>query len=151
MSDLANRIAALSDGDAVRIVESIARAQRPLVEPPPTSASLRTALRQEFGVEPSGEAPGEGDVARTTLLFLAEDPDYRPVVESRLEGGGEQRLVVGGVALATAVLTVLASSVEFEIAKDRHGNSSWRFHYKKPSIKAAAKPLVGKLLALLSG
>ena len=151
MADLAPTIAALRDDEAVHMVASIAQAQRGVVEVPAPSPDLASALREEFAAAPEVSQVNDGELARAALSFLAEDPDYRPAIEARLAAAGTERFGLVEVALTTAVLTILVSRIEFETQKDEQGRVTWRFHYTKPGLKEAAKPLVEKLVSLLQG
>jgi len=148
MTELAREIEELDDDQAVSMLKSIANAQAPLVDIPEPSPELAASLREAFPASGKPD-PGDGDLARTALLWLAQDPDFAPLIEARIDAPDAQRFAVGEIALSAAVLTVLASSIEFEVTSDKNGRKSWTFRYTKPSLKVETGRLMEKLAAWL--
>ncbi len=68
----------LDDATAQRILTTIARARSTSQQPP----NIDKALAEEFHVAPSDTAISDGELARQSLIVLAEDPQTAQAIES---------------------------------------------------------------------
>ncbi len=116
------RIKELDETTATQLLQSITRPKlRSGVYERELTPELRQALRDQFELEtdtpPTTTVPASGDLARTALLFLANDPDVRPALETMLDNpdAPEQFGVdASTVALLTAALVALQTEVRFK-------------------------------------
>lgn len=85
--NIADRIGALNDIDATRILAIAARPHmRATSVETSLSPELAAALGQASGDAPQGAAPSDGDIARAALLVLADDPSTAPAITALLDG-----------------------------------------------------------------
>ncbi len=140
----------LSDGDAVRVLNTIAQMRlRSGAAAVDWTDQSREALQEASDMTPDDATAGEGELAREALRVLAQDEELRPGLEGLIAGSQPAKFGVGAtVATVTAVLVVLQSYVE--VKRDKDGN--WSFHFKKePTEDSIIAPLVKKLLSWLPG
>lgn len=140
-----DRIASLDDATARRVLNSIARAQTASAETALTP-KLRRALGDfATGAETAAVSASEGDLARTALLLLADDPQQQPILTALIEGPAPAQFgPIKNAAVVAAVLLVLQLYVKFEYDKD----DRWSIEIVKESTdKALLMPLVQKLLS----
>ena len=78
-----------------------------------------------------------------------QSPSLEPI-RVMIDGPSAQRLLdpISSAAVAVAVLFALQTHIEFERSKD--GKWSFRFE-KKPTSDAILKPIITKLISLISG
>ena len=89
----------------------------------------------------------EGDMARSALLFLASEPDYREGLAALVASPPPERLLGPweAMALASAVLAVLQTHFKFE--RDKQGR--WTVNLeKKPTDAQLLKSVIQKLLGI---
>lgn len=143
MTTLPQRITALSDADAQRILTTFATNQ-PGYSDRPLSPELTAALRQEPDLTASLASPG--DLARAALLLLADDAQHRPILDAMTSQPPPQRLgLVETTAVIGAVLFVLGTHVKIE----RNAQGDWTLKIeKKPTDAKLLKTLMEKLLGL---
>ena len=147
---LEERIAALGDAEAARILGTLAKARgRDMQAPPAWTPELKQALAEVLADEPDPGPVRGGDAARDALLVLAEDPEARAGLSGLIDGPKPQALAavdpVTGAALVAAILVVLQTHVK--IQKDAKGK--WTFLFEKKAASAGLlRPLLKKLLAL---
>jgi hypothetical protein len=104
-------------------------------------------LQDEFSIAPGPEHPSKGDLARQTLIVLAEDPESREAIIRLSKGTPPQRFEpVTTVALIAAALIALQTHVRFE--RDADGQLKLLIE-KKATKDTLLKPLVQKLLNYL--
>ena len=139
-----DRIASLDDATARRLLATIARAQANPAETTLTP-ELRHALQGFMPDLAATVSVSEGDLARATLLLLADDPQQQPILAALIEGPAPTQFgVLETAAVVTAVLLVLQTHVKFERDKDGH----WSLKIeKKPTDNSLLKSLVQKLLS----
>jgi hypothetical protein len=141
-----DRIASLDDATARRVLATFARAHATSAETSFTP-ELRRALR-EFTTDPAAAAvsASEGDLARTALLLLADDPQHQPILAALIEGPAPAKFgLLETAAVISAVLIVLQTHVKFE--RDKEGRCHFKIE-KKPTDASLLNSLVQKLLSL---
>ena len=141
---LQDSISSLDDTAARRILATFAKAREGSgefqTEWPP---GLGEALRGEFAIEPAGERPSEGDLARQALLVLAEDPENREGITALIDGP-PARSFDFGASLAVGAAALIVLQTRFSI---QYKDGKWEFSaLKKPTSDALLKPLVQKLI-----
>ena len=151
-ASMANRIGGLDDRSAVRILQAVAQPKlRAAGSEPVWTPELGRALCAEFDVAAASVAAEPGELARQTLLLLAEDPANVEPIAALISGPAPERFdlgVVSGSVLITAVLFALQSHIEFEADSQGH----WSFKFKKtPTKDSVVTPLIRKLVSLISG
>jgi hypothetical protein len=106
-----DRIQSLDDTTARRVLTIFARAQPPQPETQLTPA-LAQALR-EFAPEPAAGPVTEGDIARTALRLLADDPNHQPILTALIDGPAPQKMAILETAgVIVAVLIEKSGTVE---------------------------------------
>lgn len=141
---LTDRLQSLDDASACRVLTTFARAQSPQPETQLTPA-LAQALR-EFAPEPAAGPVTEGDIARTALRLLADDPSHQPILTALINGPAPQKMAVLETAgVIVAVLIALQTHVKFE--RDKDGRTSFKIE-KKPTDASLLKTLIQGLLKL---
>ena len=114
MDDL---ICDLSDAKAKRVLATITQAEaRSGAYETGWTPELDRAVREAFGVGPGDVGTGsEGDLARQTLLVLADDPRRRDTLTAFIEGPEARSFgVVTTTAVITAALIALQTHVQFK-------------------------------------
>jgi hypothetical protein len=140
MTGLQTRIQNLNDEDAQRILTTFAGHQ-PDYHAETPSAELTAALQNEPQLTTT--TTSAGDLARTALL-LADDPAYRPVIDTMTRNPPAQQFgVVETAAVVGAVLFVLGTHVKVE--RDKQGKWTFKIE-KKPTDNKLLKTLMEKLL-----
>jgi len=141
---LTDRLQSLDDATARRVLTTFARAQSPQPETQLTPA-LAQALR-EFAPEPAVGPVTEGDIARTALRLLADDPHHQPILTALINGPAPQKMAVLETAgVIVAVLIALQTHLKFE--RDKDGRYSFKIE-KKPTDTGLLKTLIQGLLKL---
>ncbi len=145
-----DRIAALDDAEALRLVQTIgaafARAEDYETHLPP---DLQATLGAAFDAASAGGTVSEGDLARAALQLYAEDPEHRAALTAMLDHPAPQSFDLGAtLAVTAAVLVILQTHVRFY--RDKDGKWTLKVE-KKPTSDALLKPLVQKLLGFVSG
>jgi len=100
-------------------------------------------------IEPSPEAPSEGDLARQALLALSDVPECQGSLSALVDGPRSESFSLDPVvttAVVAAALVVLQTHVRIE--RDKKGKISV-LNKKKPTRDALLKPLVRKLLSFI--
>lgn len=143
MTALLHRIETLSDAEAQRILTTFARNQ-PGYSDSTLSPELTAALRHEPDLTATAASPG--DLARATLLLLADDPQHRPIIDAMTIQPPAQRLgLVEAAAVIGGVLFVLGTHIKIE----RNAEGAWTVKIeKKPTDPKLLKSLMEKLLGL---
>jgi hypothetical protein len=78
MPTLTEQIHALDNTTATRLLRAFARANSTAEQSLALTSDIREGLARSVTVTPSaGVQIGEGDLARSALLLLASEPDYR--------------------------------------------------------------------------
>jgi hypothetical protein len=141
MTTLPRRIQTLSDADAQHILTTFAKHQ-PGYRDTTLSPEITEALHQE--PELAATATSRGDLARATLLLLADDAQHRPIIDAMMSNRPAQQFgLVETAAVMSAVLFVLGTHIALE--RDKAGK--WRFKVeKKPTDTSLLKSLMRKLL-----
>ena len=145
-----DRIAALDDAEALRLVQTIgaafARAEDYETHLTP---DIQATLGAAFDAASAGGAVSEGDLARAALRLYAEDAEHRTALTAMLDHPAPQSFDLGAtLAVTTAVLLILQTHVRFY--RDKAGKWTLKVE-KKPTSDALLKPLVQKLLGFVSG
>ena len=134
MTTLTQRIEALSDACAQYILTTFARNQ-----PGYHEAALNSEWIEALSSDPTSAPVSEGDLARTALLLLADDPAHRPIIDAMASHeAAEQFGLVETAVVMGSVLFVLGTHVKLE--RDKAGK--WTFKIEK-------KPTDAKLLTTL--
>jgi hypothetical protein len=152
MTDLTTALAALDDATAERILTAVSqqRLRSGAATLVPLTADLAQALGAASQVTPSAAPVPAGDLARHSLLLLAEDPALQPVLRAFLANPPAERFAdpVTLLAVGAAALVVLQSSVKVE--RDAKGKWTFQFH-KDPLSNSLLKALIEKLGGFLPG
>jgi hypothetical protein len=143
----------LTDHQAIRVLALVVDQQAPL--PDPTRLrELQTALSHAVDnpdLQPHLQAdtpsPTEGDLARTTLTYLAATrPKLVPVIDHAVRLA-EDTTRFEPAALALGGLVLIALQTEIKI--DRNTAGQWQFRLHKKAMRdSTLGQLLGKLLAL---
>ena len=138
----------LDDTRARRILAAVVRSR--IAEPRvPTgwSPALGQALAGRFEVQPESPAVSEGELARQSLLVLAEDPEMRRAIETMAANWNAFRQKFDldrTLGTTAAVLLVLQTRLKFARASD----GKWSVKVEKKSTSdALLKGLVQKLIS----
>jgi hypothetical protein len=146
--NLEQRIQALDDRDAVRILTSFAQHQSDYYDQGTMTPDWSQALANETGVSSIGPV-SEGLLARTALLVLADDPQHCEVLEALVSSPAPERYsgVIETAAVLSAVLFVLGTHVKLE--RDKAGQWTFKLE-KKPTDVALLKSLMKNLLGFIT-
>ena len=153
-STVEQRISALDDGTALKLLAVLARAHR---ETESASVTADASLREELAaaIEDGPDTPTEpsdGEAARAALMLLYRDDQFAEPIEQLLTGPAprimDMRLLgqelAGGALLTVGLLLALQTHVLIERDKD----GRWRFKMeKKPTKDSLLTPIIRKLLA----
>jgi hypothetical protein len=143
MEDL---IKSLDDATAIRTVGILARRSGGGIQTELTPEIIRV-LQDEFSVAPGPQRSSKGDLARQTLIVLAQDSGTREAIARLTRGTPPQSFEsVTTVALIAAALIALQTHVRFE--RDSKGKLKLLIE-KKATKDSLLKPLVQKLLSYL--
>ena len=143
MSDLAARIQALEPEVAEQILRTIAQqrisaGQAADITP---DVALAETLAAEVTATPD-HAALTGDLAKASLLLLAEDPAMQPVLSSMIDNPPAVSFSLTALGIGVAALIVLQSHIKIEKGQD----GKWTFKYeKKPMDPALLKEVIAKL------
>ena len=148
---IADRVAALSDEQAVTALALVLQRQGLTVDPfthAEQQAHLREALNQPEitdSIEPTPEAT-RGDLARTALTYLAETDDTtRGLIDHAMQiaprADRDPTLL-----LATGALVLLAFRADIDLAHEP--GKGWKFRFR---TKGLSDSTIGKLLGQLLG
>jgi hypothetical protein len=145
MSDLTAAIRALDDNAAERILGTVAKHR--LQPGPGTVTALTPELADALADTTGAPAPATatpGELARTTLLLLAEDPARQPELQALVSNPPAQRYVepVTLIALGTVALIALQTYVKIEY----DAKKGCRIKIEK---KPADNSVLGQLIGLL--
>jgi hypothetical protein len=137
----------LDDATAQRILTNVAHARFEKTSHELTG--LRAALIAEFG-DPQFTSVSPGDLARQSLIVLANDPCTRQAIESIAnEEPSSTRYtfdITSSFALGIAAYFALSTALDIKVSSDK----KWSFHMKvKPAGEATVKALVQKLIGYL--
>ena len=147
MNTLQERIQTLSDADAQHVLNIFASNQ-PGYSDTLITKELIEALRNEPDLN-SNEQINNGDLARSALLLLAEDPKHGDILNALVNGPPARQYemtMAGTAAIIGGVLFVLGTHIE--IKRDKKGQ--WSFTLiKKPTNPALLKNLMNKLLGFV--
>jgi hypothetical protein len=150
MDDLATLIRDLDDATVERILAAVAQQrQRSGAAALPADAALAHELAAAADVTPDAASVSAGDLARQSLLLLADDPTMQPVLRNFIEHPPARSYVdLTTFAVGTAALVVLQSYVKIE----RDAKGKWVFKFeKKPMSNPLLKLLIEKLTRYLGG
>ena len=139
-----DRIRLLDDASAARLLQRFASAQPHVDRPETLDAALVEQFAERLGVTASPD-PRAGDLARTALELVAQDPAHRRGLTALIESPAPERYgVVETAFLVSAVLVALQTHVRFE--RDKAGGWSIKVE-KRPTDTNLLKELVRKLLS----
>ena len=145
MSDLAARIQALDPAVAERILQTVAQHRLSAGEAADIApdAKMAEALAAEVAATPDPAAQ-TGDIAKASLLLLAEDPAMEPVLTNMIDHPPAESFSLATIGIGVAVLVVLQSHIKIEMGKD----AMWTFKYeRKPLDPALLNDVIAKLPA----
>ena len=148
-------IDALTDHEAIRVLAVVIDHQAPL--PDPTRLrELQAALSHAADnpdLQPHRQGkippPTEGDLARTTLAYLAATcPELAPMIDHAVRLA-ENTTRFEPATLAVGGLVLIA--LQTEITIDRNTAGQWQFRLHKKAMRdSTLGQLIGKLLTLYS-
>jgi hypothetical protein len=155
MTGITGTIAALSGGEAIRVLADIADYQDRLPDPAQLhdlEAGLREAATSDTELasyaEPDATADA-GDLARATLLHLAATrTDLVPVITRVIDDPGYAER--DPVTLTVGALVVLALQTEVKLTRNTQGRWTFTLH-KHPMRESTLGQVIGKLLTYISG
>ena len=143
---LDNRIALLSDTEAVGLLQRFSRAQPRQDAPSTLDASVSEQLREELELpDQTGSTPTEGELARAALRAIASDPEHREGIQALLDNPPTEKFVVIETA-AVVSLALVALQTHFRFERDKQGKWTVKLE-KKPTDSSLLKDLVKKLLS----
>ena len=149
------KIRHLDDATAIRLLSAIAQPYTRTGDLETRwTPELRQALIDASGIDTTAgdtgaEPVSEGDLARQTLLLLAEDPATRQALEARLDDPAPDSFGVGTLLLGlTAALVVLQT--RFEVERDKDGKVTWKIG-KEAADSSVLKTLIEKILSFPLG
>ena len=143
MTNLRDRIQALGDNDAQRILTTFASHQ-PGYSDRRFTGELVQALHNEPTLE-AAEVATSGELARAALLLLADEPNHTEVPGALVSGPPPERYgLLETTVVVSAALFVLGTHVKVE--RDKAGQWAFKIE-KKPTDNALLKALLGKLLS----
>jgi len=152
MSDaLTARIEALEPAKAARILRAVAKyrvSRGPARELVP-DATLAADLAAAAGTSPE-VATSAGDVAKASLLLLADDPTMAPVLDSMLDNPPAEDFAVDPVTLGVGVAALVVLQSYIKIERDKNGKWTFKFE-KKPMSDTLLAKVIGKLGGWLRG
>lgn len=134
VEEVMNRITALSDADAIRILSGYVRGSG--LDAPSGLAirDLRDASRAAIGSD--SEAPvqkaGDGDVARAALCLAAADPQTAVGINTLIDAPESKSFLVTEVSVLTLAVAVLMTRAN--ISKTPKG---WKIELSKPALSTA--------------
>ena len=143
MTDLTDRIQALDADMAERLLKFIAadrlaRGQAAALTPDP---ELAAALAAEAGTAPDASAD-PGELAKSALLLLADDPAMNPTLEQMLDHPPPESYGAATIAVVVAALVVLQSHIKIE--RDKAGKWVFKFE-KKPTSNSLLTHVIAKI------
>jgi len=146
---LTDDINALDDNTAERLLATLAENR---LLPPDGAAAAPTpdlieAMDREVGPAPVAAAPSRGELARATLLLLAEDPDRRAEIDTLIRRPPPDVYAADPVTLivvGTATLAVLQSYIKVKYDQEK----GLRVKIEKQPMN---KTLLGKVIGLMKG
>ncbi len=145
MPDLTSAILALDAATATRILSTIAEHRLSPIPGVPThiDPELAQALASEVGVTPSNTV-SEGELARQSLLLLAEDPERLAELQYLVENPPAAAFdPVTFLAVGAAALLLLQSHIKIQ----RDPKKGWSFKFeKKPANDSVLKVFIEKVL-----
>lgn len=149
---LTELIKSLDDPNATRVLMAVTKPRlRDAGDLPAWTPQLARALATELEVTPDTDAAAPAELARRTLLLLAQDPAYVEPIAALIRNPAPQRFMldpITGTLLVTAAVFALQSHIDFQRDKD----GKWSFKFKKtPTKDGLVTQLIKKLVALLSG
>jgi len=143
-----DNISQLNDTTAIRILNTIAQAKmRMETYETDWTPETRQALQEAFDIPPSESQASEGDIARQSLLLLADDPATCEHLKALLKNPPARSFAdAGTIAAITAALVVLQTHVRFE--RDKNGKMKILIERKSLS-DGLLRPMVEKLLSYI--
>jgi len=147
------RIAALSDAQAVRLLLSVTGAHHIAVGEPivPEAALLGEIFTSLSLPEARGRQaePGDGEAARAALAVLSEEKRFAEMLQVLLAAPPPEKLDSGlTVSMLLAGGLLLALQTHFKIQRMADGNLAWKV-VKTPTDNALLGVLIRKLLSVL--
>src|SRR5579871_3992028 len=139
--------AIMTDETSIYILRTIAQARlRPKSDELPPESALLGALTREFGEATSPAT--EGDLARSALDLLGQDPTYAELINVLNAQSAPQKFQdpTTTISVATAAILALQTHIRFKLD---HGKVSIEME-KKPISDPALKALIDRLIAFLS-
>ena len=143
-----DNISQLDDTTAIRMLNTVTQAKMRMdTYKTDWTPETRQALQDAFDIPPSESQASEGDIARQSLLLLAEDPGASEVMKALLKNPTARSFAdAGTVAVITAALVILQTHVRFE--RDKNGKIKILIERKSLS-DGLLKPMVEKLLSYI--
>jgi hypothetical protein len=146
---LSDDILALDDATAERILATVARHRLQ-----PTAGTLTTltpaqadALAREIGSPPSTTPGTRAELARATLLLLAEDPDRQAELQALVRHPPAEKLGIEPIT-ATLITTAALVALQTYVKIEYDAKAGLRVKIEKPSADTS---LLGKIAGLCKG
>lgn len=133
------------DKTALRVLQILARAQPE--DEAPSVDELVQMLPSPVSADVASSPKDEGDLARAALLWLAQDPEQRQVIESLATGPSPERYAFDpGLGAVVCVLLLLKTKAVIE----RDKNGRWRLKVELIELKDGPLGAVINLMAKLA-
>ncbi|MGD2109376.1 MAG: hypothetical protein PVI86_08280 [Phycisphaerae bacterium] len=146
---MTDTISSLNDATAKQVLDAFVRA-RMATEKLVTDLTpdMFHTLRERFSVDPSTDAPSEGDLARVALLILVKDPEAKKHITMLAKTGPTRGYdFETGLSMTTAALLVLQNHIRFKRAKD---GKSTQLVEREPADPELLRSLVHKILSRIA-
>lgn len=151
MTEITATIGALTGDQAARVLALTVDHAAPLPDPAQLrtlDSGLRDALTDDTDLaaytSPAGQAADPGELAKTTLLYLAAArPDLVPVITRATELAGDS---TREPALFVGALVVLALQTEVKLTRNAEGKWSFTVH-KRPLRDSTLGQVIAKLIS----
>ena len=152
MTKITDTIQALTNDQAARVLALTVDHAAPLPDPAQLrtlDSGLRDALSDDAELadyaSPAGQTADSGDLAKTTLLYLAiTRPDIVPIIARSVELADDS---TREPALFVGALVVLALQTEVKLTRDNQGKWSFTVH-KRPLRDSTLGQVITKLISI---
>jgi len=136
----------LDDATALRVLRALARVQSR--GETPDAAQLAQALPPLDSGTASDSPVSEGDLARATLAWLAQDPQQAQTIEALVAGPAPTRFFGFEPSMGTLLCVLLLLKTKAVVERDKEGR--WRFKVELVELKQGPLSAVLGLWAKLA-
>jgi hypothetical protein len=138
----------LDDARAIKILTNLADVHLDTSAAQKPDAAFASELAAAFDTSPAAERPSDGELARTALQFLAQDPQFGEIVRDMASQDTPKRLDFTTVAITSAAI-IFALQTHIKIG---YKDGKWQFHLeKKPTSENLLTKLVQGISSRLGG